>query len=261
MRALPRQHRPARSAGRRSRHRPPRPGRPPGHHPLTGTGSGSHPGSGPPPAPPARRRRPRCVAHRGHRRSAGLVRARPVSGTGVVVAALVHSDPDRQRGQCLRPSSCGGWASVGRGGGDPAYPHPRPTGAAPAGYIQAWALLADWWAATDQPVLPAEPATVLDFLRACPAATATQRRRVAAHRPPQSRRRPPDSGRSRRRPQRGRPAAAGSGVGVPGPGCRRRRPVRLALPRIHLLACSGNATAPSSAWPSSPACPRGPSPL
>lgn len=41
-----------------------------------------------------------------------------------------------------------------------------------------WRLYADWCAATGHPPLPTDPATVLAFLRACPAAPATQAARI-----------------------------------------------------------------------------------
>src|SRR5664279_3608700 len=47
-------------------------------------------------------------------------------------------------------------------------------------YAADWALFTDWCAATDTAALPADPATVVDFLTGCPAAAATQRCRVAA---------------------------------------------------------------------------------
>jgi hypothetical protein len=43
-----------------------------------------------------------------------------------------------------------------------------------------WALFVDWCDATDHRALPADPATVLEFLAGCPAAAATRRRRVIA---------------------------------------------------------------------------------
>ncbi|TKV57043.1 hypothetical protein FDO65_19720 [Nakamurella flava] len=50
----------------------------------------------------------------------------------------------------------------------------------PPRYAQSWALFADWCAAAGRSALPADPATVLTFLQACPAAVPTQRRRVVA---------------------------------------------------------------------------------
>jgi hypothetical protein len=47
-------------------------------------------------------------------------------------------------------------------------------------YAADWALFTDWCDATDQIALPADPATVLDFLAGCPAARSTQRVRVTA---------------------------------------------------------------------------------
>ena len=49
-----------------------------------------------------------------------------------------------------------------------------------ATYAADWALFTDWCAATGHRALPADPATVLEFLADCPAAPATQRRRVIA---------------------------------------------------------------------------------
>lgn len=49
-----------------------------------------------------------------------------------------------------------------------------------AGYAADWALFTDWACATDQLALPASPDAVLAFLQDCPAAKATQRRRVIA---------------------------------------------------------------------------------
>lgn len=47
-------------------------------------------------------------------------------------------------------------------------------------YGQDWALFTDWCAATNNPHLPADPATVLEFLTCCPASRSTNRCRVAA---------------------------------------------------------------------------------
>jgi hypothetical protein len=47
-------------------------------------------------------------------------------------------------------------------------------------YTTIWELFTDWCAVAGHPPLPADPATVLDFLADCPAAPATQRRRVIA---------------------------------------------------------------------------------
>ena len=47
-------------------------------------------------------------------------------------------------------------------------------------YAGIWELFTDWCAVTGHVPLPADPATVLDFLTECPAAAATQRRRVIA---------------------------------------------------------------------------------
>jgi len=47
-------------------------------------------------------------------------------------------------------------------------------------YTADWALFTDWCAATDTAPLPADPHTVVNFLKNCPAAPATQRCRVAA---------------------------------------------------------------------------------
>src|SRR6476646_8093221 len=47
-------------------------------------------------------------------------------------------------------------------------------------YTADWALFVDWCDATDHEPLPADPATVLEFLAGCPAAPATRRRRVIA---------------------------------------------------------------------------------
>ena len=49
-----------------------------------------------------------------------------------------------------------------------------------ATYAADWALFTDWCEATVHTPLPADPATVLEFLAGCPAAAATQRRRVIA---------------------------------------------------------------------------------
>src|SRR5690242_8129158 len=49
-----------------------------------------------------------------------------------------------------------------------------------ATYAADRALFVDWCDATDHRALPADPTTVLEFLADCPAATATQRRRVIA---------------------------------------------------------------------------------
>ena len=49
-----------------------------------------------------------------------------------------------------------------------------------ATYTADWALFTDWCEATDRRPLPADPATVLEFLADCPAAAVTQRRRVIA---------------------------------------------------------------------------------
>lgn len=49
-----------------------------------------------------------------------------------------------------------------------------------ASYATTWELFVDWCAATDHTQLPAAPDTVLAFLAGCPAAPATQRRRVIA---------------------------------------------------------------------------------
>src|SRR6478752_5619323 len=49
-----------------------------------------------------------------------------------------------------------------------------------ATYTADWHLFSDWCTATDHRRLPADPATVLEFLAECPAAAATQRRRVIA---------------------------------------------------------------------------------
>lgn len=47
-------------------------------------------------------------------------------------------------------------------------------------YAAIWELFTDWCDVTGHPPLPADPATVLAFLADCPAAPATQRRRVIA---------------------------------------------------------------------------------
>ena len=47
-------------------------------------------------------------------------------------------------------------------------------------YAADWALFTDWCEVTGEWELPADPDTVLFFLTDCPAAPATQRRRVAA---------------------------------------------------------------------------------
>ncbi len=47
-------------------------------------------------------------------------------------------------------------------------------------YANIWGLFVDWCDVAGQEPLPADPTTVLDFLRECPAAAATQRRRVIA---------------------------------------------------------------------------------
>ena len=47
-------------------------------------------------------------------------------------------------------------------------------------YAADWALFTDWCAATDTTALPADPATVVEFLHGCTAAAATLRCRVAA---------------------------------------------------------------------------------
>ncbi len=49
-----------------------------------------------------------------------------------------------------------------------------------AGYAADWALFTDWCAATDHDPLIAAAATISAFTTACPAAPATQRRRLAA---------------------------------------------------------------------------------
>ncbi len=49
-----------------------------------------------------------------------------------------------------------------------------------AAYAGDWALFTDWCSTTGERELPADPDTVLSFLTDCPAAAATQRRRVAA---------------------------------------------------------------------------------
>jgi hypothetical protein len=49
-----------------------------------------------------------------------------------------------------------------------------------ATYAADWALFVDWCDATDHRSLPADPATVLEFVADCPAAAATQPRRVIA---------------------------------------------------------------------------------
>ena len=51
---------------------------------------------------------------------------------------------------------------------------------APTGYSATWALFTDWCDVTGNTPLPAEPETVAAFLADCPAAPATQRRRVTA---------------------------------------------------------------------------------
>ena len=47
-------------------------------------------------------------------------------------------------------------------------------------YAAIWELFTDWCDVAGHPPLPADPATVLEFLADCPAAPATQRRRVIA---------------------------------------------------------------------------------
>ncbi|MEP6562954.1 MAG: hypothetical protein ABJD68_17980, partial [Nakamurella sp.] len=47
-------------------------------------------------------------------------------------------------------------------------------------YARDWDLFTDWCTVTGRSALPAEPATVVAFLRDCPAALGTQRRRVTA---------------------------------------------------------------------------------
>jgi len=49
-----------------------------------------------------------------------------------------------------------------------------------AGYAADWALFTDWCAATGHTPLPADFATISAFAAACPAAPATQRRRLGA---------------------------------------------------------------------------------
>jgi len=49
-----------------------------------------------------------------------------------------------------------------------------------ATYTADWALFVDWCGATNHGALPADPAAVMQFLADCPAAPATQRRRVIA---------------------------------------------------------------------------------
>jgi hypothetical protein len=49
-----------------------------------------------------------------------------------------------------------------------------------ATYAADWTLFVDWCEAVDHEPLPADPATVLEFLDDCPATAATQRRRVIA---------------------------------------------------------------------------------
>lgn len=49
-----------------------------------------------------------------------------------------------------------------------------------AGYAADWALFADWCTATGHTRLPADAATISAFIAACPAAPATQRRRLTA---------------------------------------------------------------------------------
>jgi len=48
------------------------------------------------------------------------------------------------------------------------------------GYAADWALFTDWCAATNHQPLPTDAATIAGFSTACPAAPATQRRRLAA---------------------------------------------------------------------------------
>lgn len=63
-------------------------------------------------------------------------------------------------------------------------PSPEPARRLSAGtvasYAATWALFGDWCAAADRVPLPADPLVVLAFLAECPAAVATQRRRVIA---------------------------------------------------------------------------------
>lgn len=63
-------------------------------------------------------------------------------------------------------------------------PSPEPARRLSAGtvasYAATWALFSDWCAAADRVPLPAHPEDVLEFLAECPAAVATQRRRVIA---------------------------------------------------------------------------------
>ena len=49
-----------------------------------------------------------------------------------------------------------------------------------AGYAADWALFTDWCTATGHTPLPADTATLAAFAAACPAAPATQRRRLTA---------------------------------------------------------------------------------
>jgi len=54
------------------------------------------------------------------------------------------------------------------------------SGGTRAGYAADWALFTDWCAATGRPSLPTDAATISAFTAACPAAPATQRRRLTA---------------------------------------------------------------------------------
>lgn len=54
----------------------------------------------------------------------------------------------------------------------------QPNASTRAAYLAAWQLFADWCQAVGASSLPAEPGTVAEFLRDCPAADATTRRRV-----------------------------------------------------------------------------------
>ena len=62
----------------------------------------------------------------------------------------------------------------------PTQPAEAAVAPAPTGYAVTWASFADWCDVTGNTPLPADPATVAAFLADCPAAPATQRRRVIA---------------------------------------------------------------------------------
>ena len=119
-------------------------------------------------------------------------------------------------------------------------------------YAADWALFTDWCDVTGTRPLPADPATVLAFLADCPAAPATQRRRVTAIDHHHTAAGHPPPGRRPAGPGRARPATDRAPPSPPEIRSRVEAALRALPSRGWTAACSAGGTAACSCCPNSP---------